>query len=144
MKRIFTIFLLMCSILLTACNNANIEDKWGITLYAEDVTPKGMSLKIEQFGGNPTGTLEHGEKYTIETAVNDEWQPLKTVTGEPLVWHLVAYSVKMNDISEIKINWEYSYGELNPGFYRLKKEFTDVRAPGDYDTETYMVHFTIE
>lgn len=120
------------------------SDKWGITLYADNVTPKGLTLKIEQFGGNPSGTLEYGAAYFLETTVNDEWQPVETTTGEPLVWNMLAYSVKMNDISEININWEYGYGELKPGYYRLKKEFMDFRAPGDFDKETYMVHFTIE
>lgn len=119
-------------------------DKWGITLYADDVTPKGMTLKIEQFGGNPTGTLEYGADYILETTVNDEWQPVETITGEPLVWNALGYSVKMNDVSEININWEYGYGELKPGYYRLKKDFMDFRAPGDFDEKTYMVHFTIE
>ena len=120
------------------------SDKWGITLYAEDVTPKGMTLKIEQFGGNPTGRLEYGAAYTLETTVNDEWKPVETATGEPLVWNALGYSVKMNDISGITINWEYGYGELKPGYYRLEKEFMDFRAPGDFDKETYEVYFTIE
>ena len=120
------------------------SDKWGITLYADDVTPKGMTLKIEQFGGNPIGTLEYGSAYTLETTVNDEWKPVETVTGEPLVWTALAYAVKMNDIFELNINWEYGYGELKPGYYRLKKEFTDFRGTRDYDTETYEVYFTIE
>jgi len=120
------------------------SDKWGITLYADDVTPKGLTLKMEQFGGNPSGTLEYGAAYTLETTVKDEWQEVKTITGQPLIWTLPAYAVKMNDITEININWEYGYGELKPGFYRLKKDIDDYRAPGDYDTETYEVHFTVE
>ena len=52
--------------------------------------------------------------------------------------------VKMNDITEMNINWEYAYGELKPGYYRLKKEFNDFREPGDFDKETYEVYFTIE
>lgn len=120
------------------------SDKWGITLYADNVTPKGLTLKIEQFGGNPSGTLEYGAAYFLETTVDDEWQPVETITGEPLVWNMLAYGVKMNDVSEININFEHGYGELKPGFYRLKKEFMDFRAPGDFDEETYVVHFTIE
>ena len=120
------------------------SDKWGITLYADNVTPKGITVKIEQFGGNPSGTLEYGADYILETTVDDEWQPVETITGEPLAWNALAYGVKMNDVSEININFEYGYGELKPGFYRLKKEFVDYRAPGDFDKETYMVHFTIE
>lgn len=120
------------------------SDKWGITLHAEDVTPKGMTLKIEQFGGNPTGELQTGAPYSLETTVNNEWQPVETKTREPLVWNALAYSVKMNDITEMNINWEYGYGELKPGYYRLIKEFDDFRAPGDFDKETYEVYFTIE
>lgn len=119
-------------------------DKWGIILRADNVTPKGLTLKIEQFGGNPSGSLEYGASYTLETIVNDEWQPVKTKTGKPLVWNALGYMVKMNDITEMNIDWEYGYGELKPGFYRLKKEIMDFRAPGDYDEETYEVYFTIE
>jgi len=125
-------------------HNRITTDKWGITLYADNVTPKGITLKIEQFGGDPSGTLEYGAAYILETTVNDEWQPVETITGEPLVWNMVAYGVKMNDIAEINIDFEYGYGELKPGFYRLKKEFMDFRAPGDFDKETYEVYFTIE
>ena len=120
------------------------SDKWGTTLYADNVTLKGLTLKIEQFGGNPSGTLEYGAAYALEATVNDEWQPVETITGEPLVWNELAYGVKMNDICEININWEYAYGQLKPGFYRLKKEFMDFRETGDYDKETYEVYFTIE
>ncbi len=122
----------------------NAVDKWGITLYADDVTSTGLTLKIEQFGGNPSGSLEYGAAYTLETTVNDEWQPVETKTGEPLVWNMLGYSIKMNDITEMKINWEYGYGELKPGYYRLSKEIMDFRAAGDYDEKTYEVYFTIE
>ena len=125
-------------------HNRILTDKWGITLYADNVTPKGMTLKIVQFGGYPSGRLEYGAAYTLEKTVNDEWQPVGTITGEPLVWNMLGYSIKKNDITEMNINWEYGYGELKPGFYRLKKEFDDFRAPGDYDKEIYEVHFTIE
>ena len=125
-------------------HNRILTDKWGITLYADNITPKGMTLKIEQFGGNPSGELQTGAAYTIETTLDDEWQSIETITGEPLVWNALTYMVKTNDITEMKIDWQYAYGELNPGFYRLKKEFDDFRAAGDFDKETYMVHFTIE
>ncbi len=125
-------------------HNAVLHDEWGITLYADDVTPRGLTLKIEQFGGNPSGSLEYGAAYTLEKTVNDEWQPVETITGEPLVWNALGYMVKKNDITEININWEYGYGELKAGFYRLNKEIIDFRAAGDYDTENYEVYFTIE
>jgi len=119
-------------------------DKWGLSLYADNVKPTGLTLKIEQFGGNPSGSLEYGTPYFLETIVDDEWQEVKTISGEPLVWNMPAYNIKMNDITEMNIDWEYGYGKLKPSYYRLKKEIMDFRAAGDYDTETYDVYFTIE
>jgi len=119
-------------------------DKWGLNLYAEDVTPTGLTLKIEQFGGNPSGELQTGADYFLETTVNDEWQAVETINGQPLSWNALAYMIKKNDITEMNLDWQYAYGELKPGFYRLTKEFMDFRGTGDYDKETYLVHFTIE
>ncbi len=122
----------------------NAIDEWGITLYADDVTPTGLTLKIKQFGGNPSGTLEYGAEYTLETFVNEEWQAVETKTGAPLVWNLLAYCIKMNDITEMKIDWEYGYGKLKPGYYRLCKKIMDFRTAGAYDEKTYEVYFTIK
>ena len=172
MKRVLIVSLLLCSVLLTACKDAQSiaviggadgptsiivgksgenssagagihQDKWGISLYAEDVTPKGLTLKIEQSGGNPSGELQTGAAYTLETMVDDEWQPVETKAGEPLVWNSMAYGIKKNDITEMHVDWQYAYGNLKLGSYRLRKEIMDFRASGDYDTEMYEAYFTI-
>ena len=44
----------------------------------------------------------------------------------------------------MKIDWQYIYGALPSGYYRLTKEITDFRTAGDFDTETYELYFTIE
>lgn len=126
-----------------ASHNMINGDEWGLNLYADDITPTGLTLKIEQFGGNPSGELQTGTAYILETTVNDEWQAVETITGQPLVWNDLAYMIKKNDITEMNLDWQYSYGELKPGFYRLKKEIMDFKGAGDYDKEIYLVHFTI-
>lgn len=118
-------------------------DKWGLSLYAENVTKTGMTIKFEQFGGNPTGELQTGEWYKLETTVNDEWQEVKT-KSENTFWNSIAYNISKNDITDIHVNWEYLYGELSTGFYRLSKRVMDFRSTGDYDEEIYQVHFTVE
>ncbi len=119
-------------------------DKWGISLRAKDITKTGLTILIEQFGGAPTGELETGADYSLETNINNEWQPVKTKDGVAPIWTLLAYSINKNDIKEFKVDWKWLYGELEPGFYKLKKEIMDFRAAGDYDTETYELYFTIE
>lgn len=118
-------------------------DKWGLSLYADDVTKTGMTIKFKQFGGSHAGELQTGEWYKLEKTVNDEWQGVEAKVDNA-VWHSIAYMIKKNDITELEVNWEFLYGELSPGFYRLSKEVMDFKEAGDYDKEIYQVYFTIE
>ena len=124
--------------------NPILNDKWGLSLYAENVTPQGLTLMIEQFGGSYLGELQTGLEYTLEKMNDNYWQSLETKNGKPIVWNSIACMIKKNDITKMNINWQYDYGELKPGLYRLKKNIMNIRTAGDYDEEAYEVEFTIE
>ncbi len=125
-------------------HNPILNDKWGVYLHADNVTPGGMTLKIEQFGGKATGELQTGEWFKLEKTVNDKWQEVETNPLIDYAWNQIAYKIKKNDITELKVEWKWLYGELQPGFYRLSKEITDFRKTKDYDKEIYDVYFTVE
>lgn len=167
MKRILVTSIILSCLLLSACNDSTSvgiiggadgptaivvgkndeivsDDKWGLSLYAEDVTPKGITLKIEQFGGSPTGELQTGEWFSLEVIKDNEWKAVETNPLVDYAWNDVAYLIKKNDITELKVDWKWLYGELEPGYYRLKKEIMDFRETGDFDKEIYEVYFTIE
>ncbi|MBQ9737601.1 MAG: hypothetical protein IJV86_04290 [Clostridia bacterium] len=118
-------------------------DKWGLSLYADDVTKTGITIEFEQFGGNPRGELQTGAAYKLETATRDKWQAVKAKIDNP-VWNSMAYGIRKNDITELKVNWEFLYGELPSGFYRLSKTVMDFKTAGSYDEKTYFVHFEIK
>ena len=118
-------------------------DKWGITLHADDVTPSGMTLKIEQFSGEFSGNYETGQWFKLEKNVNDEWRPVETNPLIDYVWEAVAYTIKNNDITEFKVEWKWLYGELSPGYYRLTKEIMFTEA-GKFDKNLYSVDFVID
>ncbi len=117
-------------------------DEWGLTLYADNVTNKGMTIKFEQFGGNPDGEFGTGAWYKIEKLVEDEWQDAEAKIDNP-VWNMIGYIIKRNDITEYEINWEFLYGELPAGSYRLSKEI-DFGKPGNYEKKIYYAWFDIE
>lgn len=125
-------------------HNGILIDKWGIALRADNVTPKGMTLKIEQFEGNPSGELQIGEWFRLEKTVDDEWQDVPTNPLIDYAWHTIAYGIRDNDITELTVDWEWLYGKLSPGFYRLSKEIMDFRGSGNFDKEIYQVYFSIE
>ena len=125
-------------------HNRIYNDKWGVMLYTGKVTKKGLTLRIEQFGGNPTGELQTGEWFKLEKSVNDDWQDVATNPLIDYAWNAIAYKINKNDVTVLDVEWEWLYGELTPGYYRLSKEVMDFREAGDFDKEIYQVNFTIE
>lgn len=121
----------------------NVYDEWGITMYAENVTPKGVTVCCEQFGGNLSGELQTGAAYTLEVFEDDKWVEVETKTGEPLVWNSIAYSIQKNELTKWDVNFEHIYNDLQPGTYRVGKNVMDFRAAGDYDQKTYYAEFKI-
>ncbi len=119
-------------------------DKWGITLSAKDVTKKGLTILFEQFGGSATGELQTGQWFSIEALKDDKWESVPTNPLIDYAWQQIAYGIEKNDITELKVEWEWLYGELPPGHYKLKKEIMDFRAAGNFDKELYELHFAVE
>ncbi len=132
---------------LTDFNIISTDDKWGITLYAEDITNIGLTLNIEQFGRVDKELLT-GRSFDLERNRNGNWAPVTAVNSE-IAWNDIAYIIKKNDVTEIKTNWKAMYGELPAGYYRLTKEIiqSDESEADDkktFESEVYTVYFVIE
>ena len=121
------------------------EETWGITLTAENITSTGATIKCTQSGGEPTGELHTGSWYILENWTQENgWMEMPYIIDGEIGWEDVAWVVPMNDTCKWEINWEWLYGKLPDGKYRIGKEITDFRATGDYDNTVYFVEFEIE
>ena len=122
----------------------NGEKDWGITMSAKDVTPAGMTLLIDQKGGNATGELTYGEDFSIEVKSDEfgTWEKLGYITDE-INWTDIGYILEPGAHNENQINWTYIYGYLPAGHYRLVKEFMDFRKTGDYDQCDFYMEFDV-
>ncbi len=127
-----------------AVRHIEIFDEWGIMMWADDITPNGITLFIEQFGGNFKGELSTGPQYTLEIFENDKWSEVKTKDGSPLVWNQVAYKLSVNEVTNWKLDFSFGYNPLKKGRYRVGKEIMDFIETGIFDTKTYYAEFTIE
>ncbi len=121
------------------------NDTWGIKLIASNVSPTGLTLLFNQSGGNPLGDLQTGSFYWLEALIDNQWIPVEMLpSAKNIGWTDEAYIINMNDITEWKVNWEWLYGELPFGSYRIGKEIMDFRSAGGvYDTINYYADFTI-
>ncbi len=121
------------------------EDNWGITLSAVNITPTSARLFCEQFGGNPKGDLQTGSWFVIEKNVDGNWNEVPYINpNENYAWTSEAWIIPKNERLAWDTNWEYLYGELSPGHYRIGKKVNDMISPGDFNTKIYYSEFNIE
>ena len=121
------------------------EETWGITLTAETVTPTSATIKCTQSGGEPTGELQTGSWYILETWTQENgWREMPYVIDGEIGWTAEAWMIPMNGTCEWEVNWEWLYGTIPAGKYRIGKELMDFRGPGDFDKAIYFVEFSIE
>lgn len=64
------------------------------------------------------------------------------IDGE-IGWTSEAWMIPMNSEREWEANWEWLYGKLPAGTYRIGKEIMDFRGSSDYDIAVYYVEFNI-
>ena len=121
------------------------DEKWGVTLTAEDVTSTGMTIICTQSGGNPTGELHTGSWYILETWTKEYgWKQMPYIINGEIGWTQEAWIIPMEDTVEWEVNWEWLYGAIPSGKYRIGKSITDFRGSGDFDTATYYAEFEIK
>ena len=115
---------------------------WGLTLSVKDVTESGLTLVCTQSGGELTGELQTGSDYKL-IVLKDAWEDVPTII-EDYGWTAEAYMIAEDDVTEFEIKWEWLYGKLPAGTYRLVKGFTDFRESGDYNNFAYWTEFEIK
>ncbi len=151
MKKLFVCFFVFVTLFAAGCSQSirtsgtgKDVDEWGITLGAEDVTATGMTLTCTQKGGSFAGELLTGSPFVIEQLMDGEWIPVPTVPGIlDWAWTMEGWMIQPDNTTKWDVNWEFLYGELAPGNYRIQKEIMDFRGPGDYTERPYYAEFAI-
>ncbi len=98
-------------------------------------TSKGATFIIKN---NTDEEYSYGPSYFIEKFENRSWKELDTLTGNPLSWNEVLYTLKAGEEKELYIDWYLGYGELKSGTYRLVKN--DLRKSNSPDSRAYTVY----
>ena len=127
---------------ITTAQSKEKLSNWGLTLSVKNVTASGLILVCTQSGGEPTGQLQTGTEYRLMVLENEVWKEVPTVIDN-IGFNSLAYLIPLEDSVELEINWEWLYGKLPVGIYRIEKEFIDFKETGKYDTAGYEVEFEI-
>ena len=118
------------------------DEPWGITLTVEDITSTGLTIVCTQSGGNPTGRLQTGSWFILETWTKENgWQEVPLFME--VAWTEETWSIPQNDSTLWEVNWEWLYGVVPSGKYRIGKRIMDFRSSGDFDNAVYYAEFII-
>lgn len=117
-----------------------------IALYfsLKNITPTGATLVFNQYDANaPKGELMYGEDFLIEVLKNDEWEEAPIPLEGNYGFNDIAIMLPCEEISERDIDWEWLYGELEPGEYRIGKSVDDFIESGKFDEYMVYAHFIL-
>lgn len=110
----------------------------GIEFMAESITNKGMVLvvqKLDDSGGEKAVT---GTMYDIEQFKDGKWSAIEEKQSP--FWDMIGNLITTERAREFNLKWEYRYGELPKGKYRVVKE---ISSENRSITEQYYIEFEI-
>ncbi|MGN0637048.1 MAG: immunoglobulin-like domain-containing protein [Huintestinicola sp.] len=117
------------------------ECDFGLSLSAENVTPTGLTLVYTHSGEPPAAELGAGPSYYIEHRTENGWELCETVIDD-YGWCLVADLISPDKETRNDINWEWLYGELPEGNYRISK--TVIPDTDYWNACTFRAEFEVE
>ncbi len=111
----------------------------GVTLSMEKYTDANGDLEINnqlranyQSSDDVGKILQTGAWFTIQREIDGVWYDLVPIAE--VAWEEIAYIISAGETTVLPVTWEYLYGELPTGEYRIVISIQDWRAPGDFDT----------
>ncbi|MDE7477877.1 MAG: hypothetical protein K2M91_07995, partial [Lachnospiraceae bacterium] len=119
-------------------------DKIGLSFSLKNISPTGATLVLTQYDADaPTGEMEYGDDFVLEIQKDGAWEEVPIVLEGDYGFHDIAYVIPSGSTSEQELNWDWLYGALAPGNYRVIKSVMDFRGTGDYDKYTVSAQFVL-
>ncbi len=112
----------------------------GVTMWMEKYTSTGGDVEIR----NETDKeITFGEWYVIQGEVNGKWETLPYIIKK-VAFNEPAYNAPKDETVIHEVKWDWLYGELPKGKYRMIKDMLDFRGTGDYTKYYLAAEFEIK
>lgn len=119
-------------------------DQIGLSFSLKNISPTGATLVFHSYDTDAaTGELEYGDDFLLEVQKGDIWEEVPIHLDGNYAFNDIAYTIPTEGISERELDWEWLYGALAPGTYRIRKSILDFRGTGDYDKYTAYAQFIL-
>ncbi len=151
----FMVCIFLCAAFLAGCGQADAEESWEPTDHNTVNNLEGLTMAVEEETVSPTGlTLTlvnnsdrqciYGEYYVLEKKINQGWYQVPVVVEGDYGFVDIGYDLAPDVEKKWDVDWEWLYGSLDAGEYRIVKDILDFRGTGDYDIYYLAAEFDIE
>ncbi len=135
MKRSIALLGLLIIFIFAGCSESNSAftptEVENVSISICDVTPTGATVTIKDTSKEP---YVYGEWYKIEEKKNDEWYDVRTVIDN-YGFNEIGYLTDKNGEVKFEIDWQWLYGELPKGDYRLLKEINHEYISAEFSID---------
>ncbi len=118
----------------------------GLELSVENVSNKGLIIVCKHSTDKELTDvydLQTGSFYSLEVLENDEYVAVEH-SVENLAWTSEAWVISKDDETKWSLDWEWLYGRLPEGKYRIGKEIMNFKETGVFDTIMVYGYFEIK
>jgi len=139
---------------LSSCGSSTETNDWEPTTYETVNNFDGVAMTAKEGTVSSTGVTVlyknnsdklgiFGEYLLLEKEIEGDWFQV-LVNIEDYGFEDIGYELAPSEIEEHPIDWDWLYGSLDSGEYRIVKDILDVRGKGDYDKYYLAAQFTID
>ena len=131
MKKL-TVFMFVLAALLWGCaKESTLQpiDAANVTMTVSDVTPIGVTVTIQDSNPEP---FVYGEWYVIEQEKNGVWYEVKTKLTN-YGFNEIGWLTDDQGMLTMTVDWEWLYGKLAAGHYRILKEAGGQIISAEFD-----------
>ncbi len=114
----------------------------GVAMAVKKGTVSSSGLTVA-FENNSEKQCIYGEYFLLEKKINDKWYQVPVVIDGNYGFDGIGYELASGKEGEWEVNWNWLYGSLDTGKYRIVKEILDFRNTGDYDKYYLAAEFII-
>lgn len=120
-----------------------VDNLEGVSMFTKEgsVSPKGLTLR---FGNKIQPEIMYGESFILEKKIDGMWYELPVVIDGEYGFKDIGYEITFEGGPDWEVDWEWLYGELQPGEYRIIKEVSNLEDTGEYKTHYLATEFMID
>lgn len=119
-------------------------DEIGLSFSLKNISSTRATLIFRQYDADaPKGELVFGDDYFIEVQRDGKWESVPVVIKNA-GFNAIAHIIFPEDSVEQEISWEWLYGELAPGEYRIGKSILESNESGGHQNYMIYAQFILE